>query len=43
MNIKNTILSALCLLASLYASAQTIEHQASWLKDAVVYQIYPSS
>lgn len=43
MNINKTILSALCLLASLYASAQTIEHQASWLKDAVFYQIYPSS
>lgn len=39
---KKILLTTLSLAAAMSLSAQT-EHHASWLKDAAVYQIYPSS
>lgn len=42
MRTKTLIATAAGILLSAAASAQ-VNHHASWLKDAVVYQIYPSS
>lgn len=42
MKLRNVLASALCLAAATSLSAQNAE-QPSWLSDAVVYQIYPSS
>lgn len=42
MKNKSFLLVLLCFLFAQYASAQ-IHAQPSWLSDAVVYQIYPSS
>lgn len=42
MNIKSLIIFLLCIVTAKFATAQN-PSQPSWLIDAVVYQIYPSS
>jgi maltose alpha-D-glucosyltransferase/alpha-amylase len=42
MNIKSLVFFLLCIVTAQYATAQN-PPQPSWLGDAVVYQIYPSS
>ena len=43
MNLKSFIISLAGLAAMLPAMAQADSTEPSWLKDAVFYQIYPSS
>ena len=43
MNTKRMIAAAAGIVLAASAFAQTENHHPSWLKDAVVYQIYPSS
>lgn len=42
MNIKSLIIFLLCIVTAKFATAQN-PSQPTWLSDAVVYQIYPSS
>ncbi|MGB4671614.1 MAG: alpha-amylase, partial [Bacteroidaceae bacterium] len=43
MNFKSLLSLTFCLMATVVVSAQKASPQPSWLSDAVVYQIYPSS
>ena len=42
MNIKSLVIFLLCIVTAKFATAQN-PSQPTWLSDAVVYQIYPSS